>query len=57
MLCASLDGRGVGERMDTRVRMAESCHYSPETITTLLISYAPVQNQKFKKRKKDMNKQ
>ena len=37
-LCGSLDGREVWRRMDSC--MAESLHYSPETITTLLISYA-----------------
>ena len=30
--------------MDTCICMAESLHYTPETITTLLISYAPIQN-------------
>jgi len=35
MLCGSLDGRGVWGRMDTWIRMAESLHYSPETITFL----------------------
>ena len=34
----------LGE-MDTC--MAESLHCSPETITTLLISYTPIQNKKF----------
>ena len=29
--------------------MAESFHYSPEAVTTLLIGYTPVQNEKFKK--------
>ena len=28
-LCASLDGRGIGERMDTGICMAESLHSSP----------------------------
>ena len=31
------------------IHMAESLHCSPETITTLLIGYIPVQNEKFKK--------
>ena len=44
MLCASLDGRGVWERMDTCMCRAESLHCSPETITTLLIGYTPIQN-------------
>ena len=30
--------------MNTCMFMAESLHCSPETITTLLISYAPIQN-------------
>ena len=41
MLCSSLDGRGVRERMDTGIGMAESLCCSPEIITTLLISYVP----------------
>ena len=44
MLCGSLDGREVWERMDTCICMSESLHCSPEIITTLLIGYAPVQN-------------
>ena len=28
--------------MDTRIRMAESLHCSPESITTLLIEYTPI---------------
>ena len=39
MLCGSLNGRGVWGRIDTCIRMAESLCCSPETITTLLISY------------------
>ena len=31
--------------------MAESLCCSPETITTLFISYTPIQNEKFKKEK------
>ena len=34
--------------MDTCIYMAESLHSSPETTTTLLISYTPIQNKKFK---------
>ena len=46
----SLDERGVWGRMDTRICMAESLHCSPETITTLLIGFTPIQNKKvFKK--------
>ena len=48
MLCGSLDGRGVWERMDTCICMAESLCCSPETTTTLLTGYTPVQNKKFK---------
>ena len=36
--------------MDTHICMAESLPYSPETITTLLISYNPIQNNKLVKR-------
>ena len=36
------DGRW--ERMNTYICMTESLHCSPETITTLLIGYTPVQN-------------
>ena len=35
---------GVWGRMDTCICMAESLHCSPGTITTLLISYTPIQN-------------
>ena len=48
MLCASLDGRRVWERMDTGIYMAESLCYLPETTTTLLIGCIPTQNKKFK---------
>ena len=44
VLCVRLDGRGVWGRMDTCICMAESLHCLPETITTLLISYTPMQN-------------
>ena len=37
--------------MDTCIHMAESLCYSPETITTLLISCTPIQNLKFLKKK------
>ena len=40
----SLDGSGVWWRMDPCICMAESLHCSSETITTLLISYTPMQN-------------
>ena len=48
MLCGSLDGSGVWERMDTCICIAESLCCSLETITTLLISYTLIQNKKFK---------
>ena len=31
--------------------MAESLHCPPETITTLLVGYTPIQNKNFKKKK------
>ena len=42
-------GGEFGERMDTCICMAESLHSSLEAITTLLISYTPIQNKKLKK--------
>ena len=48
MLCRSLDGRGTWRRMDTCEYMADSFCCSPETITTLLIGYIPVQNKNKK---------
>ena len=42
---------GVWWRMDTCICMAESLCYPPETITTLLIGYNPIQNKKLKKKK------
>ena len=44
MLCASLDGKGVWGRMETCICMAEPLLCSPETISTLLIGYTPIQN-------------
>ena len=55
MLCDSLNGRGGWGGMDTCIGMAESLCCSPETITTLLISYIPIQNIKLKKNKKKEN--
>ena len=52
MLCASLDMRGIWGTMDTCICMAESPPCSPETITTLLISYTPIQNVFGVKKKK-----
>ena len=48
MLCGSLDGRGIGGRMDTGICMAESLCCPPKTVTTLLISYTPTLNKKLK---------
>ena len=48
MLRGSLDGRGVWGRMDTRICVAKSLRGSPETITTLLISYTPIENKKLR---------
>ena len=39
MICASLNGRGIWERMYTCIRMAESLCFSPETTTTVLTGY------------------
>ena len=46
-----LDGRGVGGRLDKCICMAESLCCPPETVTTLLIGYTPIQNKKLKKNK------
>ena len=40
--------------MDICTCMGESLCCSPEMITTLLISYIPMQNKKFKRKKKAM---
>ena len=50
MLCGSLGGRGVWGRVDTWICMAESLFCAPETITTLLIGYIPISNEKLKKK-------
>jgi len=47
MLCGSLDGRGVWGRKDSCTCITESLDCAPETITTVLIGYPPVQNKKF----------
>ena len=44
----SLDRSRVWGRMDTCICMADSLCCPPETITTLLIGYAPIYNIKFK---------
>ena len=51
MLCGSLDGRGVWERTDTCIHMAESPQCLPQIATTWLISCNPTQNKKLKKKK------
>jgi len=43
-------------RMDTRICMTESLFFSPETITILLVSYTPIENKKFKLKKKRIEK-
>ena len=52
MLWSSLDGSGVWGRMDTCISTIESLHYSPETITGLLIGYTAIQNENIQKLKK-----
>ena len=37
--------------MDSGIGIAASLHCSPETIIILLISYTPIQNKKFKKKR------
>ena len=49
MSCASLDWRGLWGRMDIGICMSESLCCSPETTTTLLTSYIPIQNIKSSK--------
>ena len=44
-------GGGSGENGYMHIYMAESLQGSPETSTTLLISYISIQNKKFKKNK------
>ena len=57
VLCGRLDGSGVWGRMDTctsiSICVAESLCCSPGTITILLISYTPIQNKFFKKRREE----
>ena len=50
----SLDGRGVWGRMDTRVCTAEPLGCPPETITTWLTDYSPIQNINFFQKKKPL---
>ena len=51
MLCGRLDGRGVWERMDTCICMAESIGCSLETVTTLLTGCNLNTKKKLKKKK------
>ena len=51
VLWGGLDGGGIWGSMDTCICMAESLCYSPETVITLLNSYIPMQNKKFRKQK------
>ena len=44
MLHASLDERRIWRRMNMCICVAEFLHRSPETTTTLLISYTSIQN-------------
>ena len=46
MLCGSLEGRGVWERMHIHINIQ---YISPETIIALLIGYTPIKNKFFKK--------
>ena len=39
---------GIWGRMGTCICMAESLRCLPETITTLLMGYTPIQNKRFK---------
>ena len=43
VLCGSLDEKGAWGRMDTCICVAKSLCCPPETITTLLIGYTPIQ--------------
>ena len=52
VLHGSLDGSGVWGRIDSCIHMAESLCCLPGIITTLLIGYTPIQNKKFKIKKK-----
>ena len=55
MLFGSPDGREVsGENGYMCMCMAELHCYAPETIKTLLISYIPILNKKFKKKEKTL---
>ena len=51
--CYVAPGWGVWRRMDTRMCVAESFCCAPETITTVLIDYTPIQNKKLKKKTRE----
>ena len=42
--------------MGTCICMTKSLHCSPETITTLLIGYTPIQSEKFEKEEEEKEK-
>ena len=46
VLCGRLDEKEVWRRMDMCICMSEPC--PPETLTTLLIDYIPIQNKRSK---------
>ena len=48
ILCGSLDGMGIGGRVDTYVCNDESLCGQYEATTTLLISYTSIKNKKVK---------
>ena len=56
LLHGRLDGRGICQRMDTCICMAESLGCPPVSIAILLISYTPKENKKFKLKKKKKRK-
>ena len=50
ILCGNLEGRGVWERTNTCILMAESLHCSPESITPLFVNWLyPKIKEKVKK--------
>ena len=49
MLCGILDERGIWERMDTYIFMAEIICCPSETTTNLSSGYTPIENKKVKK--------
>jgi len=48
VMCQPGREKGMGENGYTYICMVESLHCSPEITRTLLISYTPIQNKKFK---------